>query len=150
CPVVAAGGNEEETDKRINGLLLQGLPIVSIDNIATPLGSSTLCQAVERPRISVRRLGGSDMIEIDARAMFLATGNNLRVRADMVRRVLRSELDANMERPETRRFHADPFNAVLRERDLYLAAAMTIIRAYRVSGTMLDLIPFQSYDEWSS
>ena len=112
CPVIATGANDEETDKRLVGLLLAGLPIVSIDNVVVPLGSPTLCQATERPVNTVRPLGTSNLMTIESRAMFLATGNNLRLAGDMVRRSLRCELDAQMERPETRAFNADPISSV--------------------------------------
>jgi putative DNA primase/helicase len=149
CPVIAAGADDIETDKRLDGLLLEGLPLISIDNIVRPLGSPTLNQAIERPLVKVRPLGISQPVTIENRTMFLATGNNFRVRSDLVRRTLRCEMDANMERPETRSFHSDPFRAVLDNRALYIAAAMTIVRAYRVSGARLALPPLQSYHEWS-
>ena len=51
------------------GLLLAGYPIVSLDNVATASrGGDLLCQAVERPLVRVRKLGGSDMYEIESRA----------------------------------------------------------------------------------
>jgi putative DNA primase/helicase len=149
CPVIAAGKDDIETDKRLDGLLLQGLPLISIDNVVGPLGSATLCQCIERPLVQVRPLGSSNLVEIESRAMFLATGNNFRVRSDAVRRTVRGEMDANMERPETRSFRIDPFDVVLADRAAYIAGALTIIRAYQVSGEQVDLEPFQSYREYS-
>ena len=85
CPVISAGSNEEETEKRLAGLLLEGFPLISIDNVNGELGGDLLCQAVERPLLRLRRLGASDIIEIEGRQTILATGNGLRVRGDMVR-----------------------------------------------------------------
>jgi putative DNA primase/helicase len=150
CPVIAADKKEEETDKRLTGLLLSAITLASIDNVKAPLDSALLCQAVERPRVMVRRLGGSDVFEIENRTMLFASGNNLKMTGDTAaRRGLRSELDADMERPETRRFRSNPFNDVLEQRAVFIIAVLTIIRAYLVTGEKLDVTPLQSYGEWS-
>lgn len=78
-----------------------------------------------------------------------ATGNSLRVRGDMVRRALRATLDAKMERPETRRFDFEPLALVIVERGRYVAAALTIVRAYFASGEEMGLEPLQSFEDWT-
>ena len=148
CPVISAGTNPEETEKRLGGLLLEGFPLLSIDNVNGELGGDLLCQAVERPLIRVRRLGVSDITEIESRATMFATGNGLRVRGDMVRRTLLCTLDANMERPELREFAFDPVQAVLDERGRYVAAALTVARAFRASGSK-PLAALASFESWS-
>ena len=148
CPVISAGSNSEEMEKRLGGLLLEGFPIASIDNVNGELGGDLLCQAVERPLVRVRRLGVSDITEIESRATMFATGNSLRVRGDMVRRTLMCSLDANMERPELRTFSFDPVGRVLEERGRYVAAALTIVRAFLLSGDK-PLPPLASFDGWS-
>ena len=102
CPVAAAGSDEGETEKRLAGLLLAGFPLISLDNINDELGGDLLCQAIERPLIRLRPLGRSEIVEIESRATIFGTGNGLRVRGDMTRRTLTSDLDAGMERPELR------------------------------------------------
>jgi hypothetical protein len=116
CPVAAAGRNGDETDKRLVGLLLAGFPNCCIDNINGELGSDLLCQAVERPVIRLRRLGGSDISELETRATVFANGNGMRVRGDMTRPTLLCDLDAEMERPELRTFKFDPVERVLSDR----------------------------------
>ena len=88
CPVATAGRDEEETEKRLAGLLLAGFPIISLDNLSDQLGGDLLCQAVERPSVRLRPLGASDIVEIESRATLFATGNNLMVAGDMTRRTL--------------------------------------------------------------
>ena len=48
CPVMAAGRNEEETEKRLGAALMAGQPIISIDNVTGELGGDALCQVIER------------------------------------------------------------------------------------------------------
>jgi putative DNA primase/helicase len=149
CPAVAQSRSAEEMEKQLTGLLLAGTPIISIDNVMQTLSSPLLCQAVERPLLQVRPLGKSDIETIESYATFFATGNNLIIAGDLVRRSLRAVLDAGVERPETREFRFDPIARVMRDRGRYIAAVLTIIRAYRVVGGRAELAPFQGFNEWS-
>ncbi len=49
CPVMAAGRDEAETEKRLGAALLAGQPLISIDNCNAELSGDALCQAVEQP-----------------------------------------------------------------------------------------------------
>src|ERR687889_254265 len=42
CPVIAAGKDAEETEKRLGALLRDGVPIISIDNVEGELGGTML------------------------------------------------------------------------------------------------------------
>ena len=53
-PVIAAGCNEEELEKRLGAALLAGQTLVTIDNVNGTLMSDALCQMIERPRPLVR------------------------------------------------------------------------------------------------
>jgi putative DNA primase/helicase len=149
CPVIAAGQTEEETEKRLGAALLDGYPIISIDNLNGELGGDALCQLIERPRVSVRRLGFSELIRIEARATVFATGNNMQPTGDVVRRVIMCTLDPNMERPELRSFSGDPLKTILDNRGAYVAAALTIVRAWFLSGEK-PLAPLASFEAWSN
>ena len=150
CPVMAASEKEDETEKRLVGLLLAGVPIISLDNVNGELGGDLLCQAIERPLVRVRSLGTSEITEIESRAMLLATGNALRVRGDMTRRTLLCGLDPKMERPELRSFNADPVADVLQDRGRYVAACLTIVRAFLHAGKPGGLSPMASFEEWNA
>ena len=149
CSVISVAKDEAETEKRIVGLLLAGLPILCIDNCNGELGGDLLCQAIERPLIRVRRLGASDIIEIENSATVFATGNNLRVRGDMVRRSLVLELDPEVERPELRSFAIDPVALVQADRGKYVSACLVIVSAYVAAGMPGKLAPIGSFEMWS-
>jgi putative DNA primase/helicase len=149
CPVVSAGYTEEETEKRLVGLLLGGYPLLSLDNVNGELGGDLLCQAAERPLLRVRELGKSGLIEIENRATIFANGNNMRIRGDMTRRTLLANLDAGVERPELRKFDFDPVETVLADRKLYVAAALTIVRSFLLSDEKVALSPIASFEDWS-
>lgn len=149
APVLTAGRNEEETEKRLVAALLSGQTIISIDNVNGTLGGDALCQIIERPVVAVRPLGQSTFTKIESRASCFATGNNIQLIGDMTRRVLLCSLDPDVERPELRTFHASPFDLVLADRGKYVAAALTIVRAYVVAGFPGKLPPLASFEDWS-
>ncbi len=150
CPVMAAGRNEEETEKRLGAALIAGQQIISLDNINGDLGGDSLCQIVERILVQVRILGKSEQVTIEANSTIFATGNNIRLVGDMNRRALVCTLDANVERPELRKFDTNPVEKVLGNRGKYIAAVLTIIRAYIVAGKPDLIIPkLASFEDWS-
>lgn len=150
APVIAAGRNEEETEKRLGAALLNGLPIVSIDNVNGTLGGDALCQMIERPVVSVRPLGASALVQIESRSTMFATGNNLQLVGDMTRRVIQCSLDPNVERPELRTFKGKPFDTVIADRGKYVHAALTVVRAYFACGCPDALPPLASFEAWSN
>ncbi len=151
CPVLAAGKTAEENEKRLGAALLEGMPLVSIDNVNGELGGDQLCQMIERPLVRIRPLGKSELVEIESKATVFATGNNLRVTGDMTRRVVLCVLDAGVERPELREFRQPvaPVERVLADRGKYIAAAMTIVRAYELAGSPGRLRDLASFEDWS-
>lgn len=149
CPVIAVGKTEEETEKRLGALLLGAVPVISIDNVNGELGGDLLCQMTERPLVRVRVLGKSEAPEIECRSMVFATGNNLILVGDMTRRAVVCALDAGIEQPETREFDFDPIARVIEDRGKYVAAALTIARAYRFAGMPGRCVPLGSYGVWS-
>jgi len=149
APVIAAGRTEEETEKRLGAALLNGQPIVSIDNVNGQLGGDMLCQMIERPIVSVRPLGVSKLVKIESRATCFATGNNIHLVGDMTRRTIMCSLDPNMERPELRDFQGKPFELVLGDRGKFVSAALTIARSYIAAGSPGILPPLASFEQWS-
>ncbi len=150
CPIIAAGRNEEETEKRLGAALIQGQSILSIDNLNGDLSGDALCQMIERPQINVRPLGESRLITIESRTTLFANGNNLRLTGDITRRAIQCRLDAKCERPDMRDFSGNPFETVTQDRGEYVAAALTIVRAYIEAGQPDIIKPrLASFEDWS-
>ncbi len=103
----------------------------------------------ERPLVRMRILGKSEAPEFECKAAISATGNNLVLVGDMVRRAVVCTLDAKIERPELREFKFDPIDRVLQDRGAYVAACLTIARAYSAAGAPKVCSPLGSYGEWS-
>lgn len=149
APVISPGKNEEEMEKRLGAVLQDGRAIIAIDNVNGPLGGDALCQVIERPVVSVRVLGASKMPKIPNRGCVFATGNNIQILGDMTRRVILCSLDPQMERPEQRTFSGKPHELILADRGKYVAAALTIARAYAVAGFPDECPAIASFEDWS-
>jgi hypothetical protein len=149
-PVMSAGASEEETEKRLGATLMAGQPLISIDNISAELGGDALCQIIERPVVDIRILGRSERVRIEAGGTSLfATGNNFTIVGDVCRRVITANLDPATERPELRQFAFDPIELVMADRGKYIAAALTICRAYFVAGRPDRAPRLASFEGWS-
>jgi hypothetical protein len=149
APVITQGKTSEEMEKRLGTALLDGDAIVSIDNCESPLGGDLLCQCLTQRSVKVRVLGQSAMPEVLSSAAFLATGNNLRFAGDLPRRTLLGSLDPNCERPELREFNNDPLEICKKERGTFVAAGLTILRAYEVADRPKQVPALGSFVPWS-
>jgi hypothetical protein len=148
-PVIAQGKSEEELEKRLGAALLAGDTAVSIDNCDRTLEGSFLCQALTQHRLNIRILGQSRNVETPVNATLFATGNNLVLAGDLVRRPLRCSMDAQCERPELHSFGVNAIEVAKQQRGELITAALTVLRAWHVAGQRVGLSTFGSFEQWS-
>jgi hypothetical protein len=149
CPVMTASRSTEETEKRLHGVVQSGIAMFSLDNCSHDLGGEFLCQMAERPIVKIRILGGSETPDCDVHTAIYATGNNIGLKGDMVRRGLVCNLESLDERPELRRFNRSALRTAGANRATYVAAALTVMRAYLAAGAPAVCGPLGSYEDWS-
>jgi hypothetical protein len=149
CPVMSLSPNMEENEKRLMSAAIAQQPIIALDNVTTLLMGDFLCQVTERPLLQARRLGRTELVNINNSFCVFANGNNLTIGGDAVRRTIQVALDADVENPETRNFARNPVGEALADRGRYIAAVLTIAHAYRVAGSPSRLPPRASYEAWS-
>jgi putative DNA primase/helicase len=145
---VTEGSTAAEKEKRVDSLLLDGHPLLGIDNISGSFGDDKLCTAVTSPVVAVRPLGRSEIARVRTPQLFL-NGNNLQPKGDFARRMLFVDLDAGVDDPSKREFdfHADA--EALADRPRLVTAALTILRAYHVAGRPKSgLPPVGSFEAW--
>lgn len=142
---------EEEFEKRVTALLQTGVRTVLIDNIDRPLGGASLDALLTADTWTGRVLGSSRMIKLRSRAQWMATGNNVAIQGDVSRRAIRCFLAPEMERPEERDDYAFPRmkEHVREHRARYVSAALTVVRAWMLSGDKVALPSMGSYEGWS-
>jgi hypothetical protein len=150
-PVISQGKTEEELEKRLGAALLAGDVVISLDNCEHRLESTFLCQALTQEKLNIRMLGLSRNVETPVNATIFATGNNLTIAGDLVRRSLMCSLDAKCERPELRTFNVDAIKTVRGNRGRLVTAALTVLRAWQVAREReaLSLPPLGSFEQWS-
>ena len=100
--------------------------------------------------LKVRILGKSINAEVPSNSAIFATGNNLKFEGDMTRRAIRATLDPGVERPELRAFRRKPLAMVKAARGDYVAAGLTVLRAFHVAGRPEQRTPLGSFEDWSS
>ena len=132
--ILPPADTDEETRKRLFAVLREGQRVVLWDNVREPLGSASLDAFLTAPTFADRVLGSSETVTLPNRALFIATGNNLRMTSDTCRRVLTARIDAQSETPYARDFSFDPAQMVQADRLAYVVAALTIVRAYIAAG----------------
>jgi hypothetical protein len=130
-------GDMAEDSKAYMALLLAGDPVINIDNLSVPLGDDALNTIMTQPVWTGRLLGKNDAsarLSVSTCATFLATGNNLVVRADMATRTLVCRIDPKVEHPEERRFSMDLYDEIPRRRAQLVADVLALVLAYRAAG----------------
>jgi putative DNA primase/helicase len=133
-PVRNAGAkNPEEFEKRVETAALAGRAVFHLNNLPRGMvvDSERLQELCTEGLVNIRKLGKHEEGDCDCRATtaFL-NGNNILLAADLVPRSVTCQLDARSEHPEERTFKTNPMNVVRAGRGKYLAAAITILRAW--------------------
>jgi hypothetical protein len=147
---VTAGATAEELEKRIAAELMVGSPTLFLDNLNdTALKSDLLASAITERLARVRLLGRSQMVQLNASALVILTGNGLNISEDLVRRFITVDLDPHTEDPEARKFDNDILGDVTAQRAELLAALLTIWRwGRRSTDDIREGRPLGSFRRW--
>jgi hypothetical protein len=144
--------DDDEERKRILSIAMAGDTMVLIDNITRSLGGAALDSALTGTEVRDRVLGRSEMATAPLLACWFATGNNVAVERDTLRRILPIRIESTCEKPEERQgFKYHPLLPhIEREHPRLVVAALTILRAYVLAGKPnMQLAPWGSFDGWS-
>ena len=146
--------DQSEMEKMLLSVALAGDRFVLFDNVSSgfSVGGSAIDRALTARTIKGRILGCSEMTpELPVNVVFFATGNNLGVRGDALRRIVPCRLETTEERPEERtgfKIQGDLLAYVKEHRGRLVAAALTILRAYIVAGRPDQNLTLMDYSAW--
>lgn len=129
-----ASNQDEECRKRLFAALRDGHRVLLWDNVREPLGNGALDAFMTASTFADRILGKSETANLPNRALFLTTGNNLRLVGDTCRRIFPARLDARQERPYAREFDFCPLEYVLSRRLSLVTSALVLMRAWIAAG----------------
>lgn len=149
----SAPRDEDEWRKQITTALASGTAVVVIDNVSRRLDNPDLCKTLTEMWHVDRAFRTHQKMVLPAKAVWMATGNNIQLGGDMPRRCYRIRLDAQTSRPFLRTGfkHADLKAWALAHRGELLAALLTIARAWYLAGRPKPRItPLGSYEAWST
>jgi hypothetical protein len=146
--------SEAEWEKLIMATLGDGATIFLLDNVRGMLLSSKLEAMLTADRVTGRILGLGRKGTYDNRLTCMVTGNNMQLGADLPRRVYQIRLDAETSAPEDRENfkHSEPKTWLKTHRGAFLAAILTVIRAWYAAGKPMPekpVTPMGSYEEWT-
>lgn len=147
---IRLGANEEEQDKRITSLLLQGATIINFDNVSV-LDSGPLAMLLTSDVYCGRRLGVSEVVLLPNTLTVVATGNNLQSSAEMVRRFVPIWLRATCANPEDRNdfVHKDLEAYLLTVRREVVSVLLGMVEAWRRAGRPLGQRPLGGFEAWA-
>jgi len=133
---------EKELENRLLSLLLGGDRVAAFDNAVGSLRNPVLDRFLTSTIFSARGFFKQEIVKRLNNTVLAVTGNNLTLRGDLSRRVLRVRLVTPLERPDRRDDfrHPDLFGFVRRNRPRLVAAALTILRAHAASGFQEPLV----------
>ena len=142
----SAPTDPEEWRKKITTALATGTSVLVIDNVTRRLDSDALCMAITSPTIADRMFRTFDKMVLPVRCAWIATGNNIQLGGDMLRRCYWIRLDAKDSQPFRRTGfrHLNLRGWVLEQRGQLIAALLTIARYWFLQGGLGR----RSYNQW--
>ena len=147
---VTGGGTADELEKRIASELMEGSPVLFLDNLNNRgFKSELLASAITERPARIRVLGRSLMVPLNACALVILTGNGLTVSEDLARRFLEVDFDPRTESPEARPFKNDIRAEVTKRRAELLAALLIIWRWGRLATDIKPGKALGSFEEWT-
>ncbi len=147
--------DQDEVRKNIYSVLRNGAPISVWDDLAS-WGGPVWASLLTAPVFTDRELGVSKSVAIPVTTTWIGTGNNTRVWGDCPRRTVLCDLLSPYEDPEKRppESYRHPeragtlFSYAESNREMFLTACLTILRAYQVAGCPNAPV-WGSFEAWS-
>jgi len=148
----APATDDAEWRKRLTAALVEGRQVVIIDNIVQKLDSPSLASVLTSATYQDRVLGHTRLVTLPNRAIWICTGNNVTMSAEIARRCVNIRLDSNVERPWTRDGfrHPDLRGWAKENRGRIVAAGIALVQAWLDAGRPLPSIAFGDYGNWAS
>lgn len=126
--------NESEMRKSLFAKLLGGSRVIVFDNVIGDVDSGVLAAVLTSSTFGDRVLQTSTSPVVPTNVLILLSGNNITLKGDLPRRVLKCRIDPKVETPHQRSFRFDPAQMTRKNRQRMVAAAMTLMVAYRQRG----------------
>jgi hypothetical protein len=151
--VIAAPAKNDELEKTVGSALIEGRPVITLDNINHKLFSGSLASFITNyPDSTIRALGQSRTKVSPAPTAWVSTANNLSASEELAKRVVPCMLDARSENPEQdREFAIENLTEWAEEhRGELVAAVCVIVRAWVQKGALRSpTARLGGFEEWA-
>jgi hypothetical protein len=153
--IMATPEKQEELEKQLNTMLLEGEDYIVLDNITQALGSGSIDAILTSSVYKTRVLGKSQMPTIKIRSFFAGTSNNAIMKADTDRRVITVRLVSDLDRPDERRDfkHRDILSFASQNTSSIWRDMLTIQKSFQelanVDELANELSSMGSFTEWA-
>ena len=153
--IMATPEKQEELEKQLNTMLLEGEDFIVLDNITQALGSGSIDAILTSSVYKTRILGKSQMPTIKIRSFFAGTSNNAVMKADTDRRVITVRLVSDLDRPDERRDfkHRDILTFASQNTSSIWRDMLTIQKSFQeladVDELSKELSSMGSFTEWA-
>ncbi len=144
---------EEELRKKITSDSIRGIAGFCLDNL-TVLQSPLLAQVLQSQQYSDRLLGTNTMVETEIKWVWAATGNNMKVDADIARRSIRIRFTCDMAKPQQRtreNFKHPNFRRwCIKNATKIIQSGLTLVQAWIAADQPLDSkANLGGFEEWA-
>lgn len=149
---ITEGRSEEEWRKRITAKLQDAPTAFFIDNLRQRLDSSAFASVITSGLWEDRILGSTQMTTIQARCLWVATGNNPTVSQEIKRRCVRIRLDAQLPDPHLRVGFKHPrlLAWVHENRALLVWAGLTLVQNWIAQKMPKAKMTLGMFDDWAA
>lgn len=141
----------EEASKSMLAALIPKPAVISFDDMQTDwLPYGMINRMLTSETVADRVLGVSRTIQVSTNVFVMGTGNNVGPVRDMSRRVVSIRLQAPSDAPATLSYAGRPVESIKADRGRYVAAALTIVQAWRHAGRpRADVPDIATFGAWS-
>jgi hypothetical protein len=150
-PALQITDRDEERDKRLLALLLQGETIVHLDNLPPTVDSAALASILTATTYQGRILGASRIVCLPNTLTVVGSGNNTECSGEIAKRTVPIQLQPRTAHPEARRDFAHPnLRAhVKQSRRRILSVLLGMIENWLAQGRKLHKNRFGGFEAWS-
>lgn len=151
-PAMQLMDKDEERDKRVIGLLLQGETLLHFDNLPQKINSSALASLLTATTYSGRILGGNNVVNLQNNLTIVASGNNVQVTGEIAKRTIPIMLQPTSANPEMRSdfHHPDLREYVKTNREIVLSCLIGLIENWKQAGRPKSKCRLGGFENWSA
>lgn len=142
---------DDELEKRVLAMLMRDDTVWLFDNINHYVDSATLAALLTSNEFYGRVLGQTLAVELPADQVIIATGNNVRASAEIVKRTVPIRLQPADASPESRNDfqHPDLSGFVHRNRARILSCLLGMVENWKTQGSPRHRSRLGGFDDWS-